>query len=47
VNGGRRGGRSFQLDPRLIAPLAFILAATAIALELVYTLGHFVLARVP
>lgn len=46
MNGGRRG-RSIRLNPRLIAPLAFILAATAIALELVYTLGHFVLATVP
>ncbi len=30
------------IDPRLIAPLAFIFAAIAIALVIVYSVGHFV-----
>ncbi|HVA86936.1 MAG TPA: hypothetical protein VNF73_11555 [Candidatus Saccharimonadales bacterium] len=30
------------LDPRVIAPLAFIVAAIAIALELAYTIFRFV-----
>ena len=30
-----------RLNPRLIAPIAFLVAFTAIALELAYTVGHF------
>jgi len=33
--------RRRRLNPRLIAPLAFLLAFTAIALEIAYTIGHF------
>jgi hypothetical protein len=33
--------RRRRLNPRLIAPLAFLVAFTAIALELAYTIGHF------
>jgi hypothetical protein len=33
-------------DPRIIASVAFILAAAAIALEIVYAIGQFVLATV-
>ena len=31
-----------SVDPRLIAPIAMLLAAIAIALEIVYAIGHFV-----
>ena len=30
------------IDPRLIAPLAFVFAAVAIALVIVYSVGQFV-----
>ena len=30
------------IDPRLIAPLAFVLAAVALALVIVYVVGRFV-----
>ncbi len=30
-----------RLNPRLIAPLAFLAAFVAIALEIAYTVGHF------
>ena len=34
-------GKRRSIDPRLIAPLAMLLAAIAIALELVYAVGRF------
>ena len=33
-------------DPRVIAAVAFILAAAAVALEIVYVIGRFVLTTV-
>jgi hypothetical protein len=33
-------------DPRVVASVAFILAVTAVALEIVYTIGRFVLTTV-
>lgn len=30
------------IDPRLIAPMAFVLAAVAVALVIVYSVGQFV-----
>lgn len=34
--------RPRTIDPRLIAPLAFILAVIALGLVIVYTIGRFV-----
>lgn len=34
--------KSRTLDPRVIGPIAFIIAVIAIALELAYTIFHFV-----
>jgi hypothetical protein len=34
------------IDPRLIAPLAFVVAAIALALTIVYAVGHFVEATI-
>lgn len=34
--------RPRTIDPRLIAPLAFILAVIAVGLVIVYTIGRFV-----
>ena len=36
INSRRR-----RIEPRLIAPLAFLIAFFAIALEIVYAVGHF------
>jgi hypothetical protein len=33
--------RRRRIEPRLIAPVAFLLAFLAIALEIVYAVGHF------
>jgi hypothetical protein len=33
--------RRRSLDPRLLAPLALLIAFVAIALEIVYAVGHF------
>lgn len=33
--------RRRSLNPRLLAPLAFLVAFVAIALEIVYAVGHF------
>ena len=40
-----RMGRHRQ-DPRVVAAIALVLAAVAIALELAYTIGHFVFTTV-
>jgi hypothetical protein len=29
------------IDPRLVAPIAMLIAVTAIALEIAYTIGHY------
>jgi hypothetical protein len=46
VNAGRPIVRDRRLDPALLAPLALIFAAVAIALEVAYTVGNFVLTTV-
>ena len=33
--------RRRRINPRLIAPLAFLIASSAIALEIAYSVGHF------
>ena len=38
--------RARTIDPRLIAPLAFLLAVIAVALVIVYSIGRFVEATV-
>ena len=38
-------GRHRQ-DPRVVAVIALIIAAAAIALEIAYTVGHFVISTV-
>ncbi len=35
-----------RADPRVVAAVAFVLAAVAIALEIAYSIGHFVLGTV-
>lgn len=38
--------RSRKVDPRIVATVAILLAVTAIALELVYTIGRFAITTV-
>jgi len=38
--------RSRGVDPRIVASVAIFLAVTAIALEIAYTIGTFVMATV-
>ncbi len=33
--------RRRRINPKLIAPIAFLVAFTAIALEIAYAIGHF------
>lgn len=42
----RRRGSGRRPDPRVVASVAILLALAAIALEIAYAVGHFVLTTV-